>query len=241
MKWIIKSPSKPEEESFKLKYINAGHLATAEMAIEQAMKEIVHFAEISKRGLGYVKSAINEQDADKFEEYREKLVKYEEISDRIEYEIASFMNALSKEEISSDSKAQIRAMYKIISELESLGDSGEAISRILSRKNAHGQAFDEDELRKLNRLTDMVDKAYDVMIANLNVGYDNLKDISNAYDAEQNINEMRNTLREEEIANLEHDGKNYQTSMYYMDVISQLETMGDFMINVSQALVKGKE
>ena len=87
----------------------------------------------------------------------------------------------------------------------------------------------------------MVDKAYDVMIANLNVGYDNLKDISNAYDAEQNINEMRNTLREEEIANLEHDGKNYQTSMYYMDVISQLETMGDFMINVSQALVKGKE
>ena len=241
VKWIIKSPSKPEEESFKLKYINAGHLATAEMAIEQAMKEIVHFAEISKRGLGYVKSAINEQDADKFEEYREKLVKYEEISDRIEYEIASFMNALSKEEISSDSKAQIRAMYKIISELESLGDSGEAISRILSRKNAHGQAFDEDELRKLNRLTDMVDKAYDVMIANLNVGYDNLKDISNAYDAEQNINEMRNTLREEEIANLEHDGKNYQTSMYYMDVISQLETMGDFMINVSQALVKGKE
>ena len=239
--FIIKSPAKPEEETFKLKYINAGHLATAEISIEQAMKEIVHFAEISRKGLGYVKLAINEQVPEKFEEYRQKLVKYEEISDRIEYEIASFMNALSKEEISSDSKAQIRAMYKIISELESLGDSGEAISRILSRKNAHGQAFDEDELRKLNRLTDMVDKAYDVMIANLNVGYDNLKDISNAYDAEQNINEMRNTLREEEIANLEHDGKNYQTSMYYMDVISQLETMGDFMINVSQALVKGKE
>ena len=239
--WIIKGHSKPEEESFKLKYINAGHLATAEIAIEQAMKEIVHFSEISRKGLGYVRLAINEQDPDKFEEYRQKLVKYEEISDRIEYEIASFMNALSKEDISEDTKAQIRSMYKIISELESLGDSGEAISRILSRKNAHSQSFDKDELVKLNRLTDMVDKAYEAMITNLNTGYGNLKDITNAYDAEQNINEMRNTLREQEIVNIEHNGSNYQTSMYYMDVISQLETMGDFMINVSQALMKNND
>ena len=233
--WIIKSPAKPEEENFKLKYINAGHLATAEMAIEQAMKEIVHFAEISRKGLGYVKLAINEQDPDKFEEYRQKLVKYEEISARIEYEIASFMNSLSKEDISGDSKAQI------ISELESLGDSGEAISRILSRKNAHGKVFDKEEIRTLTLMTDRVDKAYEVMIANLNAGYGSLKDISNAYDAEQDINEMRNNLREEEIVNIEHDGKNYQTSVYYMDILSELETMGDFMINVSQALVKSRE
>lgn len=239
--WIIKSPAKPEEENFKLKYINAGHLATAEMAIEQAMKEIVHFAEISRKGLGYVKLAINEQEPDKFEEYRQKLVKYEEISDRIEYEIASFMNSLSKEDISGDSKAQIRSMYKIISELESLGDSGEAISRILSRKNAHGKVFDKEEIRTLTLMTDRVDKAYEVMIANLNAGYGSLKDISNAYDAEQDINEMRNNLREEEIVNIEHDGKNYQTSVYYMDILSELETMGDFMINVSQALVKSRE
>ena len=241
VKWIIKSPDKAEEENFSLRYINAGHLATAEMALEQAMKEIIHFSEISKKGLGYVKLAINEKDPEKFEEYRQKLVKYEEISDRIEYEIASFMNSLSKEEISVESKSQIRAMYKIISELESLGDSGEAISRILSRKNAHGQEFNEEELKKIDRLIALVDKAYDVMIANLNVGFGNLKDITNAYDAEQNINEMRNNLREEEIVNLEHDGKNYQTSVYYMDIISELETMGDFMINVSQALVKSKE
>ena len=241
VKWIIKSPDKAEEENFSLKYINAGHLATAEMALEQAMKEIIHFSEISKKGLGYVRLAINEKDPEKFEEYRQKLVKYEEISDRIEYEIASFMNSLSKEEISVESKSQIRAMYKIISELESLGDSGEAISRILSRKNAHGQEFNEEELKKIDRLIALVDKAYDVMIANLNVGFGNLKDITNAYDAEQNINEMRNNLREEEIVNLEHDGKNYQTSVYYMDIISELETMGDFMINVSQALVKSKE
>ena len=240
VKWIIKSPDKAEEENFSLKYINAGHLVTAEMAIEQAMKEIIHFSEISRKGLGYVRLAIDEQDPDKFEEYRQKLVKYEEISDRIEYEIASFMNSVSREDISEGTKSQIRSMYKIISELESLGDSGEAISRILSRKNAHGKAFDKEELTKLNRLVEMVDKAYEVMINNLNIGFGNLKDISNAYDAEQNINEMRNNLREEEIVNLEHDGKNYQTSVYYMDLISELETMGDFMINVSQALVKNK-
>lgn len=116
-------------------------------------------------GLGYARAAINENDPDKFEELRLKLVKYEEISDNIEYEIATFLNAVSSEEISERTSLMVKGMYKIIGELESLGDSGESISRILSRKN-------------------------------------------------------------------------YQTSVYYMDIISEFEKMGDFMINISQSLYK---
>ena len=82
---------------FRLKYIEAGPLATPELATEQASNEIIHFAEISKRGLAYAREAINETNADKFEELRGKLVKYEEISDRIEYEIAQFLNAVSSD------------------------------------------------------------------------------------------------------------------------------------------------
>ena len=150
---IIKTPANKEEEAFRLKYIEAGPLATPELATEQAIKEIIHFAQIDRNGLGYVRSAINESDPDKFEELREKLVKYEEISDRIEYEIATFLNAVS---------------------------------------------------------------------------------------AEDNINNLRNHLRDEEIEGLESNRTNYQTSVYYMDIVNELEKMGDFMINVSQDLYKCK-
>jgi len=238
---IIKEPENKEEKAFRLKYIGAGPLATPELATEQAFKEIIHFAQISKNGLGYARAAINETDSDKFEELRGKLVKYEEISDRIEYEIATFLNAVSAEEISERTSVMIKAMYKIIGELESLGDSGESISRILSRRNIHKKTFDADTVKKLNAMVDLVDNAYDVMILNLSLAFDGkLEEISNAYAAEDRVNNLRNDLRDEEIESIESDRKNYQTSVYYMDIVSELETMGDFMINVSQTLYKTK-
>ncbi len=238
---LIKEPKHKEEHIFKLQYIEAGPLATSELATEQAFKEIIHFAEISKKGLGYIREAINEKDADKFDALRNKLVKYEEISDRIEYEIASFLNALPAEDISEKTSGIIKAMYRIIGEMESLGDSGEAISRILSRRNIHDKTFDEDTIKKLNAMVDLVEQAYDNMIVNLKLGFEEkLVEISNAYNVEDRINTLRNNLRDAEIENIDTGKKHYQTSVYYMDILSELERMGDFIINVSQSLKKAK-
>ncbi len=235
--WLIKTPANQESDTFRLKYISAGPLATPELAIEQAFDEIIHFAQISKNGLSYAKSAISEKDSDKFEELRGKLIKYEEISDRIEYEIAAFLNDVSASQVSENTSLELKAMYKIIGELESLGDSGEAISRILSRRNIHRKSFDEETIKQLNNMADAVENAHNVMITNLLAAHNGtLTDITNAYSAEERINNLRNYLRDKEIEDLENSRKNYQTSVYYMDIINELERMGDFMINVSQDL-----
>jgi len=237
---LIKAPANHENEAFRLKYIEAGPLATPELATEQAFNEIIHFARISRNGLSYIRTAINDSDKeDVFENMRGKLVKYEEISDRIEYEIASFLNGVSAGEVSESTSKKIKAMYKIIGELESLGDSGESISRIISRKNIHKKVFEDAIVRKLNGMVDAVDNAYVAMISNLTLAFDGkLEEISNAYDAEDRINNLRNILRDEEIEELDNNSKNYQTSVYYMDIVNELEKMGDFMINISQDLYK---
>ena len=237
--WIIKAPENKETETFRLKYISAGPVATPELATEQAFDEIIHFAQISRTGLGYAKLAISENDSNKFEELRAKLVKYEEISDRIEYEIASFLNGVSLGDISEATSIKIKAMYKIIGELESLGDSGEAISRILSRRNIHNKKFSTDAICNLQKMADTLDVAYGVMLENLEAAHKGtLVDISNAYNAENHINELRNTLRESEIEEMENGEKNYQESVYYLDIVNELERMGDFIINISQDLKK---
>ncbi len=238
---LIKTPVNSEDEAFRLKYIDAGIIGAPELATEQATKELIHFARISKNGLGYVRTAINETDPDKFEETRGKLVKYEEISDRIEYEIATFLNSVSANELSNDTASLIKAMYKIIGELESLGDSGEAISRIISRKNIHKKNFSEDTLKKLNSMVNLVDEAYDAMIYNLEaIANDTLDNITNAYNAEEKLNVLRNNLRDAEIESIEQNSDNYLTSVYFMDLINELEKMGDFLINISQDLLKYK-
>ena len=235
--WLIKTPKNQEQEVFRLKYISAGPLATPELAVEQAFDEIIHFAEISRNGLGYARDAIKEKASDKFEELRSKLVKYEEISDRIEYEIAAFLNAVSAGDISRETSMKIKAMYKIIGELESLGDSGETISRILSRRNIHKKEFDQETVKRLEDMAAAIDYAYGAMITNLNAAHKGeLENVANAYNAEDRINNLRDYLRDAEIEAIESERKNYQTSVYYMDIISELEKMGDFIINISQDL-----
>lgn len=235
--WIVKAPKNQESDAFRLKYISAGPLATPELSVEQAFEEIIHFANISKNGAEYIKSAINESDNDKFEELRQKLVKYEEISDRIEFEIATFLNEVSTEEISESTSIKIKAMYKIIGELESLGDSGEAISRILSRKNINKKKFDNNSIKNLNAMADAVEQAYNAMIENLTLAHKGeLVNILNANNAEDRLNTLRNNLRDEMIENIDNDGKNYHTGVYYIDIVNTYERMGDFMINISQDL-----
>ena len=236
--WLVKEP-KGEAEVFRLKYISGGPLSTAELSLNEAQQEIVHFAEICRNGFNYVREAINEQDPEKFDKINDKLIKYEEITDRIEYEIASYLNEVSKNEISEEAKERIKAMYKIIGEMESLGDSGESIGRILKRKNVHGKAFDKALLDRLNKMMDLVQKGYEVMIVNLK--NNNLRDITNAENCEYNINECRNHMREEHIVNIENNSYNYLTGVYYMDVLSELEKIGDFLINISQAAKRRHE
>ena len=237
---IVRAPKNQEKEVFRLKYISAGPLATPELSVEQAFNEIIHFANISKNGANYAKEAINNADTNMFEELRAKLVKYEEISDRVEYEIATFLNGVSVAEISESTSIKIKSMYKIVGELESLGDSGETISRILSRKNAHNKKFDANDIKNLNEMADAVIAAYDVMIDNLNAAHKGeLTNITNAYNAEERLNTLRNTLRDAVIEDIDNDGKNYQASVYFMDIINAFERMGDFMINVSQDLENG--
>ena len=228
-----------EGEVYRLKYISGGPLSTAELSLEEANKEIIYFGEICYKGFGYIRNAINEQDADQFEELRAKLVKYEEITDNIEREIAAYLNEVSRGELSERSSMRIKGMYKIIGEMESLGDSGESISRMLQRARTHGKFFDEELITRLNRMLDNVDEAYRAMLENLKAPYGTLKDITNAEHAEDHINECRNTLREEHIVNIEENPDyNYQTGVFYIDIVSELEKIGDFIINISQAKIK---
>ena len=232
--WMVKSPK--GEEVFRLKYISGGPLSTAELSLDAAQQEVVHFAEICRNGFSYLRQAVNEQNPEKFDALNEKLIKYEEITDRIEFEIAAYINEVSKNEISEEATQKIKSIYKIVKEMESLGDSGEAIGRILKRKNAHGKAFDKSLLDRLNKMMDLVQKAYDAMVANLR--NPELTDISNAVNAEYNIDECRRHLREEHIVNIESNSYNYLTGVYYIDVLNELEKIGDFLINISEAAVK---
>lgn len=235
---IIKN--KNDEEVFRLQYIHGGMLSTSELSLNQAKEEIVHYADICRRQYVYAKSAINETDPEKFDALYKKLEHYEQVTDRIELEIAKFLNEVKEGVISDESGRRIQAMYKIISELESVGDSGFNIARILQRRNIHNMKFDEPMIKKLNYMIELLERGFEAMIFNLKKGYTQINDIANAQDVETDINEYRNNLKEEHLLNLENKTYSYLTGVYYMDLVNECEHVGDFMINISEAIMEIK-
>ena len=228
----------PQEGDFNLKFIGSGRIVgTPSISIEQAYKECVNDACTARDGFRHVRLALNEKDPDIFEAHRAKLVKCEEVTDRFEAEVAAFLNRVSACSPSEGEAGEIKVLYRIIGEIESLGDSCENISRLLVRLRVRNLEFDGEMSAKLNLLLDKVDDAFDVMVNNLKLASEgSLSDISNAYAAEDAINATRNSLRDEGILTIGKGDGHFLTVNYYLDMLAELEAMGDFMINVSQSL-----
>jgi len=234
--YAIKPPK--TEEVFRLKFIQGGILNTSELSLTQAKQEIVSFARLSQRQFEYARQAIHDSEKSNFEALFTKLEEYEQITDRIELEIANYLNDVAEGEISEESGKRIQAMYTIISELESIGDSGYNVARILQRKNVYSSKFNPEMITKIDRMLDLLDNAFSHMITNLELGYTQIENINSAEDAENSINEYRNHLKEEHLLNLEHNIYNYQTGVFYMDLIAECEKVGDYIINVSEAIIE---
>ena len=237
--WMV--PNKGEEkEIYRLKYIGIGNIATGDLALNSAKMEVVEFGRLCRRDLGYIRNAINAGTLAEFEEADKKLVHYEEITDNVEREIATYLRDVSKNEMSIGGLARIREFYRVIGEMESLGDSGETIGKILQRVWEHKCHFTDHMLQQLNHLLDLLDNAYVAMDTNLSTPLVEITDIHNAEEAETAINAYRDTLRNEHLTNIEKSTYPYETGSFYMDVVNCIEKMGDFLINISQSVYGAK-
>lgn len=236
--FVIKSPK--EEEKFRLKFIQAGLFSTAELSLNQAKQEIIHFGNIIIRQYAIIRNALDVKDNDEFDTLFKKISYYEEVTDRIEFEIAEYLNQIGDVGLSSESGDRIQSMYKIIGEMESMGDSGYSLGRILQRKRINNVIFDEHITRNIHGMMDLIDKGFEIMLLNLQEDNTRLHNIDSALDAEKDINKYRDMIREGNLLSLGKNEYDYLTGVYYMDLIAELERTGDYIINVSESIMETK-
>jgi phosphate:Na+ symporter len=231
--WLVPTKHK-EDEEFQLKFITGRWLSSAELNIAQAEKELAVYAERVGRMIGMSKQLLNTKE--KTEEYDTlyaRLEKYEDISDRMELEMAKFLRRCSEGRLSNESKRRITAMMNIISEIESIADSQFGIAKILTRKQLSHIHFNPEIHDNIDRMCDIVQEAMDAMVGMLAYGRAvHERDLLKSYSKEREINNMRNTLRSTNIENINNKHYEYQAGIFYMDIVACLEKTGDYIINV---------
>lgn len=236
--WIIPAKHKDNEEDFSLKYIGRGMLSASELNITQAQKEIAVYAERVERMLNMARDIIHLQPNDsKFEETYNRLEKYEEISDRMDIEIGNYLNRVAEGRLSPEGKMRIAGMLRVISEIESIADGCFNVAKAVVRQNQNHVKFTPGVMQEIDKMYDLVGSAMKNMmdiIREMETPEDSL--IIQAYNKEREINNLRNALRDSNIFNINNKEYGYQEGIFFMDLISEAEKLGDYMLNVVEGV-----
>lgn len=229
-----------EEEEFRLKFIPSGFMSAGELSIEPAKKEIEAFSKRILRMYDFIPELFDLDDDKKFEQLMSRTHKYEEITDRMEVEIANYLTKVSENGMSLGASQEISAMLRIVDNLESIGDSCYQLSLTIDSKRKQNISYSQDMNDKLQKMFSMVKQAITEMNNNLSENYHNVN-IANAKELEYQINEYRDQLRAEHTEAVKQNEYSYQTGISYSTLYAQCEKLADFAINVTEAIDKIKK
>jgi len=238
--WIL--PSKPEQKDTdsQLRFISGGLMSTSELSILQAWKEIHVFAVRTQRMLGMIHDLYNERDEAMFTKIFSRVEKYEGICDRMEYEIAQYLNQVADGRLSDQSKHEVHKMLRIVSELESVGDANYNLSRHIRHKHENNVQYTEYQDKNVEMMIYLVAGAEAKMVEALehvNISRDEFLEMTNM---ENEINNFRDELKMQNMQHITEHEYDYSTGVNYMDIILELEKMGDYIINVEEAVYEHK-
>jgi phosphate:Na+ symporter len=238
--WLL--PQKESDEEYRLQYISAGILSTAELSILEAQKEIHSYAERCNRMAGFVDELMNTEKDEDFNKLYSRIEKYENITDNMEVEIANYLHKVSDGRLSIESKMEIMRMLRQITELESIGDSCYNLARTLNRHRENSKIpFTEQQLSNMHTMMTMVRKAMSFMqVAVEDVLNGRHVDYNRSYNIENEINNYRRQLKNRNLQDVDAGVYNYQIGVFYIDFISECEKLGDYVLNVVQATTPEK-
>lgn len=233
--FIIKK--KETDEEFQLKYISTGMLSTSELSILQVRKELGVYSDRMQRMFGMVRDLCKEENDNDFVKIYTRIEKYESISDRMEIEIADYLAKVAEGRLSSDSKHKTQTMLRIVSEIESVGDACFNLARILQRKRNDKSVYTPYMNDNVELMFNLIEGAIFQMTKTLNSDEElDIETFNRSLNIENEINNFRNQLKNQNAVNVNNHDYDYLASVTYMDTIVECEKMGDYVINVMEAL-----
>ena len=237
---MIIKPAKEEDESFRLQYIPSGLMNTSELDIQSAKQEIETFSERVLRMYSFLPELDKTKNENEYQKIFERTAKYEDITDRMEIEIARFLTKISEGELSNEGSQKISSMLRIIDNLESIGDSIYQMAILKQNQKTQNVTLDNDCRSYLDKMYGMVGKALEIMNTNLHKDYKNIT-LDEANEAENEINALRDSLRSHHLESIKAGAYSYQVGTIYSGMYALYEKIGDFVINVSEAATNTKK
>ena len=231
---LLPEPPKAEQEDFRLQYIQTNLMQTPEISVLQAQKETALFGHLVQRMFGMVRLLMSEKNSQEFSNLFSQIEHQENYTDRMEIEIAHFLELVSENHLSDATKMKIRQMLREVGELESIGDACYNLARTMNRQQESSKDFTLNQTNGLQSMMALCEDALTQM-NKVMAGHRYEHDIRETFRIEADINKLREQLKADNIRAVNEREYDYTSGIIYTDLINECEKLGDYVVNVVQA------
>ena len=227
------TPAKAEDAIAEPVVLERHLLNTPEIAIDQARREIVRMAKVAKEAVNQAIEGLDEDDRSKLELTQ----KTEDAVDNFQYEITSYLAALSRKELSDELSIKLPVLLHTVNDLERVSDHAINIAEIAERKIDQRLSFTNSAQTEATQLKNEVNQMFDY----ITVALEN-NDIESAKSAlvnEEHLNKMQMDFRRSHVQRMTEGVCSPETGLIFIDLVDNAEKIGDHLTNIAQAVIGG--
>lgn len=216
-------------------YLDKRLLETPVVANGQVLKETLRMATKAKENVALAMEAFTNSNMDS----ADKVYKNEKIINALEKDITDYLVELSQLDLPEEDIKLFSSTYHVINDIERIGDHAENIADLAVEKinkNIHLGSSAKDEL---TTIFDKTMKAMEIAIES----YNNKKMMASTEieQIEDEIDELEKQFRENNIKRLNEKSCSAASSVIFLDLLSNLERIGDHANNIGTSRKKNKK
>lgn len=231
---LVKPKQDETPDVYHLEMPQPGKKEQAAGAILLVEKEIADMTEVVIRMFQRIRNTFSNRALAATEEYKLAQVRDEDYADQMHHEISQYLVHCMDLPLTDNQRNNVSQMLEVVAQLESITDDCHSVSLLLSRSVEKNMTFAQEDLERLDPYVELVNRFVLFIREHINKHLTEDK-LSEAKTIEDQIDLFRKNLKKVARKRLE-SGADVKSELLYIDLVRQLEKIGDRAFSISEAL-----
>ncbi|VEF46347.1 Na/Pi-cotransporter family protein [Bacillus freudenreichii] len=232
--WIVTKLVPGEDTMIEYRPVHLGEKfirQSPSIALGQGKKEVLRMGEIAEQGL----KEVSDYYKTKGKKHRELLPQIEDALNNLDKVITDYLVQISYHSLSDQDLKTHSSLLNTVMDLERIGDHIENIMELVNSQINSKVKFSESAMNDLDRMFELTSSTLHQALEALQEG--NESKAGSVLANERLINKMEKDLRKKHIQRLNDNMCTGTAGIVYVDIVSNLERIGDHAVNIAQAVI----
>ena len=206
--------------------------------IVRAESEIAKMTDIVSEMFDRFQIGITSLDQKFVDDHMEHMKNEEDFCDQMQEQITAYLLKCETLPVSENQRANLSSMIQVVDDLEAITDECYALGKLIQKSIEKKMKFEGEDMERLLPYVELARQFMQFIHININKRLP-MEKLEFATELENQIDAFKKELKKVARKRLE-EGSNVKAELLYMDLVKQIERIGDHCFNISELLAQAK-